>query len=63
MALELKNCPHCDGKANLQMTETHSYYIECENCGARTTHAHGNFADRMIAERWNKRVDHVPTAR
>jgi len=66
---ELKLCPFCGYKAEIQMfkhtnlnNETdYYYYVECSNCGARTQTASrdgckGRSPQELVATVWNQRM-------
>ena len=62
---ELKPCPFCGGKAEIQHTGKNSEYgecafVACKECGANSRMVNKAFkycADDKAIEAWNRRVD------
>lgn len=60
--IELKPCPFCGSKAELKHGTSSIFstyaYVECKNCGARSTDVYIDTAyscDGKVIERWNRR--------
>ena len=65
MTNDLKTCPFCGGKAELNMTpvyyqnnfETSGWFVQClKGCCNQTIY----FSDHDAVENWNRRVEPVP---
>lgn len=52
--IDLKDCPHCGGRAEFRDGSSTKPYIRCSGCGCRT---HGSFDLKKLAAIWNMRVD------
>lgn len=52
--MEIKRCPFCGGEGHIWIYDHDGWYVDCENCGARTEI--WGTEDEAI-ERWNRRVE------
>lgn len=52
--MEIKRCPFCGGEGHLWIYDHDGWFVDCENCGAKTEI--WGTEDEAI-ERWNRRVE------
>ena len=60
MAVKLKSCPFCGGKAKQESdmcwdASRYLYYVECADCGASTDVWYQS--EEEAVEAWNRRTD------
>lgn len=63
---ELNNCPFCGGEAKLQSHvddfDIWYYYIQCDNCGAKSDYYDTDEGEEAPIEAWNTRAESEPKA-
>lgn len=64
---ELKKCPFCGGKAEINFKEDYSahrfYWVECSKCDARTSDFEDNPGKEKAISSWNHRYPRVEEAK